>query len=85
MRFSDLCESDQKIVMSNMGRLKRREESRESMLEALKMAYRKHHMGDESIGWSELGDIMHDALCNEMGDDAYIEWLRSTRDSIMAL
>lgn len=28
----------------------------------LKMAYRKHVEGDESIGWNELGDALGDML-----------------------
>ena len=47
----------------------------EQMLEALKMAYRKHHLHDESIGWEELSGIMHDALCETMGDKEYLLWL----------
>jgi hypothetical protein len=26
------------------------------LLDAVKLAYRKHHMGDDSIGWEELSD-----------------------------
>lgn len=50
-------------------------------LEALKLAYRKHHLGDDSIGWDELADCMLDALCNAMGDDGYQQWLASTKDN----
>ena len=46
------------------------------MLEALKMAYRKHHVEDERIGWDELSDVLCDALCNAMGNREYIEWSR---------
>ena len=45
------------------------------LLNACKLAYRKHHLNDESIGWEELGDCLLDALCNEMGDDGFQEWL----------
>ena len=48
-------------------------------IEALKLAYRKHHLGDESIGWDELSECLLDALCNELGDDGYQEWLASNK------
>ena len=48
-----------------------------TLLDAVKLAYRKHHLGDESIGWGELSECLLDALCNAMGDDGYQEWLAS--------
>ena len=50
-----------------------------SAREALKTAYRKHVRGDEDIGWDELGDILCNALCNIMGDEAFQEWLAKQR------
>ena len=41
---------------------------------AVKVAYRKHHMNDDSIGWEELSDILFYALCNVLGDDGYQKW-----------
>ena len=48
-------------------------------IDALKFAYRKHHLGDELIGWDELSDCLLDALCNELGDDGFQEWLASNK------
>jgi len=48
------------------------------LLSACKLAYRKHHLNDDSIGWDELSDCLLDALCNEMGDDGFQEWLHCT-------
>lgn len=45
------------------------------LLYACKMAYRKHHLNDDSIGWNELSDILQEALCNAMGDSEFILWL----------
>lgn len=45
------------------------------LLNAVQMAYRKHHMDDESIGWEELDQILFDALCNSMGDCGYQKWM----------
>ena len=38
------------------------------LLTACKLAYRKHHLDDESVGWEELGNALLDALCNECGN-----------------
>ena len=46
------------------------------LLEAVKLAYRKHHLGDDSIGWDELSEKLLDALCNTMGADGYLEWVK---------
>ena len=50
------------------------------LLTACKMAYRKHHLNDESIGWEELSEALLDALCNAMGDDGYQAWIASLND-----
>jgi len=50
------------------------------IITALKLAYRKHCLADDSIGWIELEDILKDALCDHMGDDVFYEWLRRWED-----
>lgn len=45
------------------------------ILFALKMAYRKHVLDDDSIGWDELSDIIKEGLCNQMGDEKFILWV----------
>jgi hypothetical protein len=49
------------------------------MLETLKMAYRKHHMVDDSIGWDELSDKLADVLSNAMGPDGFVEWMHQVK------
>lgn len=44
------------------------------LLEAAKLAYRKHHLGDDSIGWDELSEALQNALCEAMGDRAFVAW-----------
>jgi hypothetical protein len=44
-------------------------------LTACQMAYRKHHLDDQSIGWEEMSDVLQDAICNAMGDKEFNEWL----------
>ncbi|MGD9161130.1 MAG: hypothetical protein PVG39_22120 [Desulfobacteraceae bacterium] len=53
------------------------------LLEACKKAYRKHWLGDETIGWNELGTVLMDALCNEMGDDEFCKWLDFEKNKIL--
>jgi hypothetical protein len=45
------------------------------LLEAVKLAYRKHHLGDDSIGWDELSDKLGDALNNAMGPRGFVDWM----------
>ena len=42
---------------------------------ACQMAYRKHCLNDESVGWDQLSDILKESLCNAMGDDGFLIWL----------
>lgn len=46
-------------------------------LKALKLAYRKHHLNDDRIGWDELSGVMRDALCEAMGDGDFCQWLEA--------
>lgn len=45
------------------------------LLNACKYAYRKHVLNDFDIGWDELSEILHAALCEAMGDNEYNKWL----------
>jgi hypothetical protein len=44
------------------------------LLHAVLCAYAKHHLNCDDIGWNQLGDILHSAICNEIGDDRYCAW-----------
>jgi hypothetical protein len=44
-------------------------------IKAVQMAYRKHHLGEEDIGWDELSTVLHNALCEAMGDEGYQRWM----------
>lgn len=50
------------------------------IITALKLCYRKHCLADDSIGWIELEDILKDALCEHMGDQAFCEWMKAWED-----
>lgn len=62
--FLMLCDTNGKISASN-----------DILLDAVKMAYRKHHLEDRSIGWEELGNHLMSALCEAMGDQEFQKWL----------
>ena len=47
---------------------------RDILLNACQLAYRKHHRGDDMVGWEELSNILYDALCSTMGDDEFVVW-----------
>jgi len=44
------------------------------LLNAVKMAYRKHHKDDPDIGWEELSEVLYHALAEVMGDDEFVKW-----------
>ena len=47
------------------------------LLEICKIAYRKHNLNDDSVGWEELSDILYNILVNIMGDDNFSNWLQN--------
>jgi len=51
----------------------------ERLLNAVKLAYRKHHLDDRSVGWEELSDALFNTLCDAMGDIGFDEWLKKQR------
>ena len=53
-----------------------------TLLEAVKMAYRKHHLSDARIGWDELDDALCNALCNEIGSNEFCDWVESVEKEI---
>ena len=53
---------------------------RNRLLDACKMAYRKHHLNDESIGREELGIHLLNTICDVIGDDEYAKWLEMMKE-----
>ena len=58
------------------------EAEKERLLSAVKKAYRKHHLNDESIGWDELSDILMTAIVESIGDDNFVLWLDDLRKEV---
>jgi hypothetical protein len=69
--ITDLREQRAKLKEEN-SELRRKTKE---LLSCLKLAYRKHHMDDQTIGWEELSGKMRDTLCNVMGDDEFIKFM----------
>ena len=44
------------------------------LFHAVLCAYAKHELNAEDIGWEQLGEILHCAICNEIGDDSFLVW-----------
>jgi hypothetical protein len=57
--------------------LKRLCEGQDTLLDVIKLVYRKHYLNDDSVGWEELSTILHNSICNALGDDAFIKWLQT--------
>lgn len=49
------------------------------MLEALKLAYRKHCLDDPEVGSEELGNALLDAICEAIGDEGYQAWVETLK------
>lgn len=47
------------------------------LLNACKLAYQKHHLNDDSVGWNELDEALRDALCEALGDEEFLSWANS--------
>ena len=57
--------------------------SREKMmLEVVQRTYRKHHMGDGSIGSFELSNELQVVLVEVMGNEGYQTWIHKMRFEI---
>lgn len=48
------------------------------LLQVVLLTYLKHHNGEDVIGWDELGDELHAAICEAIGDDEFCKWNDTT-------
>lgn len=71
---TELLSGVEALTKPNYRKLNVRAGRNDRLLHAVLCAYAKHHLGCEDIGWNQLGDILHSAICNEIGDDAYCQW-----------
>jgi hypothetical protein len=52
----------------------------ERLLRVVMMAYAKHHLGSDHIGWDELGEVLYCEICNTVGDDLFVAWSDKIKD-----
>lgn len=49
-------------------------QQKETIENALKLAYRHVHMADENVSSGEVSEAVFDALCELMGDKGFVKW-----------
>jgi len=82
MRNKAPCTTDVEHLLSgvealtkpNYHSLNKKAGRNDRLLHAVLCAYAKHSLDCDDIGWNELGNILHSAICNEIGNEAYIAW-----------
>jgi hypothetical protein len=62
------------LVKPKYGEINKHAGRNDRLLHACLCAYAKHQLDCEDIGWDRLGDILMDAICNEIGDIAFVKW-----------
>lgn len=70
MNPNEWLEGHRKLLKPPFARMSQEER----LLRAVMMAYAKHHLGSEHIGWDALGDVLMCEICNTIGDDAFVAW-----------
>jgi hypothetical protein len=60
---------------SQWSKLNKHDGRNDRLLHALLCAYAKYHLDNNDIGSGQLDEIMWAAICNEIGDDAFCEWI----------
>lgn len=73
--YAALSEENRRLRGEN-GRL---QAEKRDLLSAVKMAYRKHWLDDDSIGWEELGEHLQSVLTAVMGDEEFVKFLEGNR------
>jgi hypothetical protein len=57
--------------------------AKNALIITIQMAYRKHVLNDDRVGWDELADRLQTVICESLGDPAFQVWLAEvtkTRD-----
>jgi hypothetical protein len=53
----------------------------QKLLKAVLLTYMKHVKGNDVIGWDALGDELHMAICEAIGDDEFCKWNDTTSNA----
>lgn len=49
------------------------------LLHAVLCAYAKWHLDDSDIGSEQLSDILYNAICESIGDNAFCKWVNTMK------
>jgi len=74
-RVAGLLSSKKALTEPDYHYLNRHAERNDRLLHAVLCSYAKHHFDRDEIGWEQLDDILMNAICNEIGDDAFCSWV----------
>jgi hypothetical protein len=72
---AELLEGVEALTKPDYHKLNAHAGRNDRLLHAVLCAYAKHDLNAEDIGWDELGDILQSAICNEIGDNAFVVWM----------
>ena len=73
--LAELLSGVKALKTPDYGELNSRTGRNDRLLHALLCAYAKHALDSQEIGWEELVEILHNAICYEIGHDAFQRWL----------
>ena len=73
-QYDHLLNGVESLTKPDFHALNKHDGRNDRLMHAVLCAYSKHHLDCPEIGWNKLGDILHDVICNEIGDDEYIAW-----------
>ena len=58
-------------------RIRELEQENAEMLRVLQEVYRTHQMEiEDAMDWDDLGDLIHETLCNVMGQGELNDWIK---------
>lgn len=76
MRYKYLLEGIESLTKPDYPAMNQFDGRNDRLLHAVLCAYAKHHLNSSDIGWDQLGNILHSAICNEIGSDECIRWIK---------
>ena len=72
--ISDLLAGVEQLAKPDFHKLNVHAARNDRLLHAVLCAYAKHTLEVPDIGWQQLGEILHSAICNEIGTEEYLAW-----------
>lgn len=63
------------LTSPNYPELNQHDGRNDRLLHAVLCTYAKHQLDCPDIGWTQLGEILHVAITNYLGDEEYLRWV----------